>query len=268
MQHDCSPNVELLRQGKYVTFRVIRPIKIGEELTTFYGDNYFGKNNIECLCLTCENNSRGGFTPKEPSRSNSQSRSRAGSTPTPSAHGSARMSLDRYVHTPAGKGSRPPSSLRNSVRRDDVEAGPSRLRGVSPDQSVQSGSVADSAVESAKAATTGFTDTDSAHAMEVDDAIAPMSLIGDEDVYMVESGSDSDTSVEEAPRRERLIRQAVKNAKPIILKRQRKKQVVEEESMVVEDEDLPDDFPRCGTCAKPLMERIWYLGRYFDHCAR
>jgi histone-lysine N-methyltransferase SUV420H len=34
-QHDCSPNVELLRQGKYVTFRVIRQVRIGEELTTF-----------------------------------------------------------------------------------------------------------------------------------------------------------------------------------------------------------------------------------------
>ena len=34
-QHDCSPNVELLRQGKYVTFRVTRPVRIGEELTTF-----------------------------------------------------------------------------------------------------------------------------------------------------------------------------------------------------------------------------------------
>jgi histone-lysine N-methyltransferase SUV420H len=33
-QHDCTPNVELLRQGKYVTFRVTRPVRIGDELTT------------------------------------------------------------------------------------------------------------------------------------------------------------------------------------------------------------------------------------------
>lgn len=44
LNHDCNPNVELLRQGNYVTFRVIRPVRIGEELTTFYGDNYFGKD--------------------------------------------------------------------------------------------------------------------------------------------------------------------------------------------------------------------------------
>ncbi len=35
VQHDCNPNVELLRQGKYVTFRIIRPVRIGDELTTF-----------------------------------------------------------------------------------------------------------------------------------------------------------------------------------------------------------------------------------------
>lgn len=34
-QHDCTPNVELLRQGKYVTFRVLRAVKVGDELTTF-----------------------------------------------------------------------------------------------------------------------------------------------------------------------------------------------------------------------------------------
>lgn len=34
-QHDCNPNVELLRQGKYVTFRVLRDIRVGDEITTF-----------------------------------------------------------------------------------------------------------------------------------------------------------------------------------------------------------------------------------------
>ena len=27
----------------------------GEELTTFYGDNYFDENNKKCLCQSCEN---------------------------------------------------------------------------------------------------------------------------------------------------------------------------------------------------------------------
>lgn len=86
------------------------------------------------------------------------------------------------------------------------------------------------------------------------------------------SGSDSESSIE-IPRSQRLARQAVKNAKPwSFFKRSRKrKNAVEEEtpaSAGTEDEELPEDFPRCATCAKGLTERIWYQGRYFDHCAR
>jgi histone-lysine N-methyltransferase SUV420H len=96
---------------------------------------------------------------------------------------------------------------------------------------------------------------------------------GDADADEAESsGSDSESSVE-IPRSQRLARQAVKNAKPwSFFKRSRKrKNAVEEEtpaSAGTEDEELPEDFPRCATCAKGLTERIWYQGRYFDHCAR
>ncbi len=37
-----------------VSFKVVKPIKVGEEITTFYSANYFGVNNQECLCVTCE----------------------------------------------------------------------------------------------------------------------------------------------------------------------------------------------------------------------
>lgn len=39
-QHDCENNCELFREGKYITFRVIKPIKVGEEITAHYGDGY------------------------------------------------------------------------------------------------------------------------------------------------------------------------------------------------------------------------------------
>lgn len=39
-QHDCDHNCELFREGKYITFRVIRPISIGDEITAHYGDGY------------------------------------------------------------------------------------------------------------------------------------------------------------------------------------------------------------------------------------
>ncbi|TFK23182.1 hypothetical protein FA15DRAFT_594777 [Coprinopsis marcescibilis] len=63
VNHDCDNNCELFREGRYITFRVLRPIAIGEEITAHYGDGYFGKKNRHCLCETCEKNGRGGYAP-------------------------------------------------------------------------------------------------------------------------------------------------------------------------------------------------------------
>ncbi|KAI8994041.1 hypothetical protein BD414DRAFT_481210 [Trametes punicea] len=61
VNHDCDHNVELFREGRYITFRVIKHIGVGEEVTAHYGDGYFGRNNRHCLCETCEKNGRGGY---------------------------------------------------------------------------------------------------------------------------------------------------------------------------------------------------------------
>ncbi|KAJ7072230.1 hypothetical protein C8F01DRAFT_1011850 [Mycena amicta] len=63
VNHDCDNNCELFREGKYITFRVLRPIAIGEEITAHYGDGYFGKKNRHCLCESCEKRGRGGYAP-------------------------------------------------------------------------------------------------------------------------------------------------------------------------------------------------------------
>lgn len=63
VNHDCNPNAELFRDGKYITFRVLRPISVGEEITASYGPDYFGKQNKHCLCATCEESRRGGYAP-------------------------------------------------------------------------------------------------------------------------------------------------------------------------------------------------------------
>ncbi|KXN85355.1 Histone-lysine N-methyltransferase SET9 [Leucoagaricus sp. SymC.cos] len=79
VNHDCNNNCELFREGRYITFRVLRPINIGEEITAHYGDGYFGRKNRHCLCETCEKNGRGGYAPDqdddnlEPSDSSSNS---------------------------------------------------------------------------------------------------------------------------------------------------------------------------------------------------
>ncbi|KAK7692941.1 hypothetical protein QCA50_004582 [Cerrena zonata] len=63
VNHDCNHNVELFRTGRYITFRVLRPIAVGEEVTANYGEGYFGRNNRHCLCATCESLGRGGYRP-------------------------------------------------------------------------------------------------------------------------------------------------------------------------------------------------------------
>jgi hypothetical protein len=88
-----------------------------------------------------------------------------------------------------------------------------------------------------------------------------------------ESGSDSEPEIE-SPKRERSKRLAAKKIKPwAFLKRP--KEILRAmqaaggmSEPMEEDEDLPEDFPRCGTCTKPLHERVWYANRYFDHCPR
>ncbi|KAN0111356.1 hypothetical protein V8E52_008631, partial [Russula decolorans] len=63
VNHDCDNNCELFREGRYITFRVVKPIAIGEEVTAHYGDGYFGRGNRDCLCETCERRGVGGYGP-------------------------------------------------------------------------------------------------------------------------------------------------------------------------------------------------------------
>ncbi|THH01134.1 hypothetical protein EW026_g1520 [Hermanssonia centrifuga] len=64
VNHDCDHNVELFREGRYITFRVIKMIGVGDEVTAHYGEGYFGRKNRHCLCATCEKHGRGGYGPQ------------------------------------------------------------------------------------------------------------------------------------------------------------------------------------------------------------
>ncbi|KAF0480798.1 Histone-lysine N-methyltransferase SUV420H [Gigaspora margarita] len=62
VNHDCCPNTEFISSGQNaIAFKFLRDVAIGEELTAYYGDNYFGAGNEECLCATCERNKTGSF---------------------------------------------------------------------------------------------------------------------------------------------------------------------------------------------------------------
>ncbi|KAH7273080.1 histone lysine methyltransferase Set9 [Fusarium solani] len=64
--HDCDANAKLMRTShagiEIIATRAIGP---GEEITVTYGDNYFGENNCECLCKTCEDLLRNAWEPEE-----------------------------------------------------------------------------------------------------------------------------------------------------------------------------------------------------------
>ncbi|KAI7906010.1 uncharacterized protein BX663DRAFT_498502 [Cokeromyces recurvatus] len=64
--HDCDSNCKFIALGQNsIIFKVIKDIKFGEEITVYYGKHYFGENNCECKCSTCENLGMGYFASLE-----------------------------------------------------------------------------------------------------------------------------------------------------------------------------------------------------------
>lgn len=67
--HDCNANARLVTRGSDgMEVVAVRNIQEGDEITVTYGDHYFGDNNCECLCLSCENAGRGGWPAQVRSR--------------------------------------------------------------------------------------------------------------------------------------------------------------------------------------------------------
>ena len=60
--HDCKANAKLVPRGSEGMLVVAeRDIAVGDEITVNYGEHYFGEDNCECLCATCEAGARGGW---------------------------------------------------------------------------------------------------------------------------------------------------------------------------------------------------------------
>ena len=65
--HDCDSNARLTTSGPHGIHIVARKdIEVGDEITVTYGEDYFGEDNCECLCATCERLLRNGWDPRGP----------------------------------------------------------------------------------------------------------------------------------------------------------------------------------------------------------
>ena len=64
--HDCDANARLMTKGSEgMQVVAVKDIRTDEEITVTYGEDYFGIENCECLCQTCENLGRNGWAKTE-----------------------------------------------------------------------------------------------------------------------------------------------------------------------------------------------------------
>ncbi|KAK3045087.1 Histone-lysine N-methyltransferase set9, partial [Coniosporium uncinatum] len=64
--HDCNANARLNTTGAHgMQIVAVRDIEVGDEITVTYGEDYFGDDNCECLCHTCEIKKRNGWDPNK-----------------------------------------------------------------------------------------------------------------------------------------------------------------------------------------------------------
>ncbi|KAI8143776.1 hypothetical protein BJV82DRAFT_656721 [Fennellomyces sp. T-0311] len=116
VNHDCDSNCKFISLGQSsVTFKVVKEIRCGEELTVFYGNHYFGENNNECRCATCELQGEGYFSTYSATEETVDGRRRSSRKRKSALH-------DDYVtdHIPRAKRTNTGSATPNGERRNSA----------------------------------------------------------------------------------------------------------------------------------------------------
>ncbi|PSK51666.1 Histone-lysine N-methyltransferase set9 [Elsinoe australis] len=124
--HDCNANARLSTTGAHGMQVVsVRSIQVGEEITVTYGDDYFGEDNCECLCATCETLRRNGWSRK---RKRQQEEAEEASSDSPLPEGAAtpdsyslrrkrKFMFDAETHSPIPTSSESSSPAPNKGKR-------------------------------------------------------------------------------------------------------------------------------------------------------
>lgn len=98
--HDCDANARLTTRGfNGMTVVAARDIKRGEEITVTYGNDYFGIDNCECLCGTCERLQRNGWDPEGAAHAREEAEEREDEADSPHSDSSYAFRRERRFAT-------------------------------------------------------------------------------------------------------------------------------------------------------------------------